>query len=99
MVAPMAVRLARVAFFLDVIHVAIRGEIAVPAHDTATTERRESEEPHETTHTNLQQRSSNFRTDENIIALLQRHNGGVKTIELFGTLCAISVVTERGRQC
>ena len=50
-ISPVAVRLARVAFFLDVVHVSIGGELAVATDDAATAERRESEEPNKTTHT------------------------------------------------
>jgi hypothetical protein len=47
------VRRARVSFFLDVIHVSIRRELAIAADDAAAAECRESEEPNKATHTSL----------------------------------------------
>ena len=49
-ISPVAVRLAPVALFLDVIHLAIRGELAVATDDAAAAECGESEEPNKTTH-------------------------------------------------
>jgi hypothetical protein len=46
-------RLARVAFFLDVIYVSTRGELAVTTDDAATVERGEPEEPNKTSHISL----------------------------------------------
>ena len=47
-------RLQASPFSLDVIHVAIGGELAVPAHDAATTKRGETEKANKATHTGLQ---------------------------------------------
>jgi hypothetical protein len=49
----MTVRLASAAFLLDIVHIAIRGELAVTTDDAATAKRRETEESNKTTHTSL----------------------------------------------
>ena len=60
MISPVAMRLARVAFFLDVIDVSTRGELAVATDDAATVERGESEEPNKTSHISLRTALKHF---------------------------------------
>ena len=60
MISPVAVGLARLAFFLDVVHVTIRGELAVATHDAATVQCGESEKPNKTTHTSLRAALKHF---------------------------------------
>jgi len=52
--------LARVAFFLDVIHVSARGKLAVATDDAATVESGESEEPNKTSHISLRPAFKHF---------------------------------------
>ena len=52
-IAPMRVPLASIALFLDIIHIAIGGELAVASHNAAAAKRGESEKSNETTHANL----------------------------------------------
>jgi hypothetical protein len=86
-ISPVTVRLARIAFLLNVVHVSIGGELAVTTDDAATAECCESEEPNKTSHTPASmQRLSNFRTDDDIVRLLQSDNDHVTVIELFRTL-------------
>jgi len=63
-ISPVAMRLAGVAFFFDVIYVSTRGKLAVATDDAATVESRESEEPNKTSHISLRPRLSIFRTRE-----------------------------------
>jgi hypothetical protein len=69
-ISPVAVGLARVAFLLDVVHVSIRGELAVATDDAATAERGEAEESNKTSHTASAQRLSIIRTDDISVWLL-----------------------------
>jgi hypothetical protein len=49
-ISPVSVRGACVTFFLDVVHVAVGGKLAVPTDDAATAERCEPEESNKATH-------------------------------------------------
>ena len=52
-IAAMRVRAAGIAFFFDVVHIAVSGQLAVASDDAAAVESCEPQEPNEATHANV----------------------------------------------
>jgi hypothetical protein len=92
-IPPVAVGLARVPFLLDVVHLPVRGELAVSADDASAVESCESEESNETSHTASAHRKSNIRTCGSRLLVLYGDNVRRGRIEHFLTLWTKPQVT------
>ncbi len=78
----MAVCITAISFFFDVVHILVRGQLAVSSDDAAAAECGKAEEPNDATHTSSVARGSNYHTLGTTVAGLHSDNSRLAGSEL-----------------